>query len=84
MDSTNGASAPTRRRFGRNILAGGVATIFMPAIIARASDTLTVNSQGGEYQELFERTVIRPFEQKFGVKVTHDPTGLPSQDYAKI
>lgn len=84
MDSTNGASAPTRRRFGRNILAGGVATIFMPAIIARASDTLTVNSQGGEYQELFERTVIRPFEQKFGVKVTHDPTGLSSQDYAKI
>src|SRR3954451_23018672 len=51
---------------------------------ARAQETLIVNTQGGEYQELVERVVIRPFEKKFGVKVIHDPTGTASQDYAKI
>lgn len=75
----------TRRHFGQKVLAGGAMTLFMPAIIARAaSDTIVVNSQGGEYQALFERTVIQPFEQKFGAKVTHDPTGIASQDYAKV
>jgi putative spermidine/putrescine transport system substrate-binding protein len=39
---------------------------------------------GGEYQELFEKNVIEPFEKKFGVKVIHDATGTSSQDYAKI
>src|SRR5256885_6559897 len=53
-------------------------------ITARSQETLIVNTQGGEYQELVERVVIRPFEKKFGVKVLHDPTGTASQDYAKI
>jgi len=53
-------------------------------ITARSQETLIVNTQGGEYQELVERVVIKPFEKKFGVKVIHDPTGTASQDYAKI
>src|SRR5215216_4800538 len=53
-------------------------------ITARSQETLIVNTQGGEYQELVERVVIRPFEKKFGVRVIHDPTGTASQDYAKI
>lgn len=85
MTSKPTVSSMTRRRFGQRALAGGAATLFMPALMARAaSDTLVVNSQGGEYQELFERTVIRPFEAKFGAKVVHDPTGIASQDYAKV
>src|SRR5207248_5411457 len=53
-------------------------------ITARAQETLIVNTQGGEYQELVERVVMRPFEKKYGVRVIHDPTGTASQDYAKI
>lgn len=61
-------------------LAAGTA----PAVIARAQETLVVNSQGGEYQQIFEETVIRPFEEQFDVTVLHDPTGTASQDFAKI
>ena len=61
-------------------LAAGTA----PAVIARAQETLIVNSQGGEYQQIFEDTVIRPFEEQFNVSVVHDPTGTASQDFAKI
>src|SRR5437868_7241164 len=53
-------------------------------ITARAEEALIVNTQGGEYQELVEKVVIRPFEKKFGVKLIHDPTGTASQAYAKI
>jgi hypothetical protein len=61
-------------------LAAGTA----PAVVARAQETLIVNSQGGEYQQIFERTVIEPFKEQFGVTVIHDPTGTASQDFAKI
>ncbi len=67
---------------------GGLAACFAagigPAVIARAEETLVVNSQGGEYKEIIERTVIAPFEKKFGVKVVHDATGTASQDFAKL
>lgn len=70
----------------RALLAGaGAFAVAAPnVVLAQAGDTLVVNTQGGEYQEIVETTVIKPFEQKFGVKVTHDPTGTASQDYAKI
>lgn len=56
-----------------------------PAIIpARASDTLVVNAYGGEFQDIFMATTIRPFEKKFGVKVVYDDAGSASEDYAKI
>ncbi|HVF64258.1 MAG TPA: extracellular solute-binding protein [Casimicrobiaceae bacterium] len=69
----------------RRLLQGAGAAMAAPYVItARAQETLIVNTQGGEYQELVERVVIRPFEKKFGVKITHDATGTASQDYAKI
>jgi len=60
----------------RTVLTGLGATIGGgPWIIARAADTLTVAAYGGEYREIFEKTVIRPFEQKFSVKVIYDDSG---------
>lgn len=74
----------SRRRFLRAGTAG-VAALAAPNVIsAQTPDTLVVNTQGGEYQEIIETTVIRPFEQRFGVRVTHDATGTSSQDYARI
>ena len=67
------------------IKSGAALAVAAPSVItARSQETLIVNTQGGEYQELVERVVIRPFEKKFGVKVIHDATGTASQDYAKI
>src|SRR5436190_24197388 len=69
----------------RSLLKGASALALAPYVItARSEETLIVNTQGGEYQELVERVVIRPFEKKFGVKIIHDATGTASQDYAKI
>ncbi len=65
-------------------IAACVAAGVGPARITRAADTLIVNSQGGEYKEIFEQVVIAPFEKKFGVKVIHDATGTASQDMAKL
>ena len=73
------------RNLRRRFLQQAAVALAAPYVItARAQETLIVNTQGGEYQELVERVVIRPFEKKFGVKVIHDPTGTASQDYAKI
>jgi len=70
----------------RTVVRGGAAFIASApsVIVAQTPETLIVNTQGGEYQEIVETTVIRPFEQRFGVKVIHDPTGTASQDYARI
>ena len=74
-----------RREFIRRASAAAVAGLGAPYVWAQRTDeTLVVNSFGGEYQELFEKAVIQPFEKKFGVKVVHDATGTSSQDYAKI
>ena len=76
----------SRRIIGRRSVLGGLAgAIAAPAVIrAQTPETLVVNTQGGEYQEIVENTVIKPFEQRFSVRVTHDPTGTASQDYARI
>lgn len=85
MHSKGPRSGLDRRNFLAGSAAAGAATLSSPFIIpALAADTLIVNSQGGEYQEIFEATVVRPFEKKFGVKVINDPTGTAAQDYAKI
>ena len=86
MDSD--ATAPSeidRREFIRRASLAAVAGLSAPYVWSqRTEETLVVNSFGGEYQELFENAVIKPFEKKFGVKVVHDATGTSSQDYAKI
>ena len=86
MDSDS--TAPTsldRREFIRRASAAAIAGLGAPNVIAqRTEESLIVNSFGGEYQELFEKAVIQPFEKKFGAKIVHDTTGTSSQDYAKI
>ena len=52
-------------------------------ISARAADTLVVSSYGGEYQEVFTRTVIQPFIKKFGVQISCDQTSGAVPIYAK-
>ncbi len=65
----------TRRKF--MLTAGAVATT--AAVIrprpASAADTLTIAAYGGEYRDIFTRTVIQPFEKKFGVQVIYDDSG---------
>ena len=55
--------------------AAGLAAGSGPWIIARAAETLTVAAYGGEYRDIFIRTVIEPFEKKFSVKVEYDDSG---------
>jgi len=74
-----------RRTLIRRAAGIGAFAVAAPYVTtARSEETLIVNSFGGEYQEIVESTVIKPFEKKFGVKVVHDTTGTSSQDYAKI
>jgi putative spermidine/putrescine transport system substrate-binding protein len=72
----------------RNVLgpaAGGAATsLATPAIVAQTLETLTVNAYGGEFQDVFLPTVVRPFERKFGACVIYDDAGTASEDYACI
>jgi putative spermidine/putrescine transport system substrate-binding protein len=62
--------------------AGSVAAPYV--ISARAADTLVVTAYGGEYQDVFMKSVIEPFQKKFGVQVTYDESGGAAQTYAKI
>jgi putative spermidine/putrescine transport system substrate-binding protein len=74
---------PSRRR----VLQGAAATAALagaPWIGVRAADTLVVNAYGGEFQDVFLKTTVAPFEKKFGVKVTYDDSGTAAEDYAKI
>ncbi len=80
------ANLPIRRR---GFLKGAAATVAAgvaggPWVIARAQDTLTVNAYGGEFQDVFMKAVVQPFEKKFGVKVVYDEAGSASEDYARI
>jgi putative spermidine/putrescine transport system substrate-binding protein len=75
----------TRRKFLAGTAAIGAGSIASPFVISvRSQEVLVVNTQGGEYQEIVERTVLKPFEKKFSVKITNDPTGTAAEDYAKI
>ena len=55
-----------------------------PWIVSGASDELVVSSYGGEFEKIYKKTVVEPFEKKFGVKVIYDPKGSSSQKYARI
>ena len=75
---------PSRRRFLQGAAAAS-ASLGAPFVIsARAAETLVVNAYGGEFQEIFMKTTVAPFEKKFGVKITYDDAGSASEDYAKI
>ena len=71
----------------RGLLKAGtaaVASTMGPWPIARAADTLTVAAYGGEFRDIFTRTVVEPFEKKFSCKVIYDDRGTHVQNYAKI
>src|SRR5919112_1247984 len=85
MNSTRQHEDVSRRSLLRTAVGAAAFTGAAPYVVrAQTPDTLIVNTQGGEYQEIVEATVLKPFEKKFGVRVVHDATGTASQDYAKI
>ena len=55
-----------------------------PSIVSGASDELIISAYGGEFEKIYKKTIVEPFEKKFGVKVTYDPAGSSSQKYARI
>jgi len=61
----------TRRQTLRTA-AGAAALLGLQQRPARAADTLVVTGYGGEYRDIFMRTVIEPFEKKFSVQVVYD------------
>ena len=77
--------AVERRDFLKRTSATAVAGLAAPYVWSqKTDDTLVVNSFGGEYQELFVKNVIEPFQKKFGARIVHDATGTSSTTYAKI
>lgn len=68
----------------RGLLGGAAFALAAPPLVAQTPDTLVINAYGGEFQDVFMPTVVRPFEQKFGVRVTYDDAGTASEDYARI
>lgn len=48
------------------------------------SQELVVNAYGARYEELVMDTIIRPFEEQFGVSVVYDVGGSAAEDYARI
>src|SRR6185503_3977064 len=77
--------SPSSRRGFLQSAAAVSASFASPFVIsARAAETLIVNAYGGEFQDIFLKTTVQPFEKKFGVKITYDDAGSASEDYAKI
>ena len=73
----------------RQVLKGAAATAAFaagmgPSIVSGASDELIISAYGGEFEKIYKKTIVEPFEKKFGVKVTYDPAGSSSQKYARI
>src|SRR4051794_36780317 len=79
------SSLVTRRRVLQALSgSAAVGALQMPSIVLLAAETLVVHAYGGEYQDVFQKTTIEPFEKKFGVKVAYDQSGMSSETFAKI
>ncbi|NJO54942.1 MAG: hypothetical protein HC829_09025 [Bacteroidales bacterium] len=69
----------------RTLLLGTAGALAAPNLaLAQSGEQLVVNAYGGEFQDIFLKTTVAPFEKKFGVKVVYDDAGSASEDYAKI
>src|SRR5687767_1876732 len=80
LERSHTAMTKTPRISRRTVMqraVGAVAGTFgAPCIVpARSAETLVVNAYGGEFQGVFMKTTVEPFEKKFGVKVTYDDAG---------
>ena len=49
-----------------------------------SGQTLVVNGYGGEWEDLFTTVIKEPFEERYGVTITIDPSGSAAEDYAKL
>ena len=74
----------TRRRVLKGVAGTTALAAMGPWVVSGASDELIVSSYGGEFEKIYKKTVVEPFEKKFGVKVIYDPKGSSSQKYARI
>lgn len=79
---TGGLRRRTVLRSGAGVILGNLVAPFV--ISARAADTLVVTAYGGEYQSVFMKSVVEPFEKKFGVRISYDESGGAAQTYARI
>ena len=78
-------TALRRRSFLKGIAGAAASNLCAPFIItAQAANSLVVTAYGGEYEDVFMKTVVKPFEKKFGVHIVYDESGGASQTYAKI
>ena len=68
-----GSNVAMRRRPILKAIAGSLCAPFV--VSARAAETLVVTAYGGEYQDVFTKTVIEPFEKKFSCQVVYDDSG---------
>ena len=55
-----------------------------PVVTPRLDDTLFVNSYGGATQEVLMRHVIRPFSEKFGVKILESTVSNQNEMLANV
>jgi putative spermidine/putrescine transport system substrate-binding protein len=65
----------TRRTILRTGGAAAAVSALLPRPTARAGESITVSGYGGEYRDIFVKTVIEPFEKKFSVQVIYDENG---------
>jgi putative spermidine/putrescine transport system substrate-binding protein len=70
------------------LVAAAVAAVMLagtgPAGVRAQSNQLVVNGYGGEYEDIFKKTIKEPFERETGARMVYDATGSASEDYAKI
>ena len=67
----------------RQTIAGAAALAAAAGPVRAATDELIVTGYGGEYRDLFMKTVIEPFEKKFSAKVTYDESN-GADPYPKV
>jgi putative spermidine/putrescine transport system substrate-binding protein len=61
----------------------GVGTFGAPAPGGAAAPVVVVG-YGGEYKDIFMKTIGEPFQKASGMQITYDEGGVASQNYAKI
>jgi len=75
-----------RRSFGKTLLGAGAATLASPAIFGlnavaqiRRGDELVVGIWGGAQERITRQHIVRPLEEKYGVKINYVLGGTPER-----
>jgi putative spermidine/putrescine transport system substrate-binding protein len=76
----------TRRRFGKSLLGAGAATLAAPALFGlnavaqiRRGDELVVGIWGGAQERITRQHIVKPLEDKYGVKINYVLGGTPER-----